>query len=87
MEITEELPVIEKIIEVEVDNEEGESLLERTLIFDGRENQNLAEVVQKLEEENVVLEDKIIKRSKGKKIYWNSLCVGRWVNYNTKCNT
>ena len=63
--VTEE---IEKIIEIEVDNDEGESLLERTLIFDGRENQNLAEVVQKLEEENVVLEDKIIKRSKGKKI-------------------
>ena len=59
---------IEKIIEVEVDTKEDESILEKTLIFDGRENQNLAEVVQKLEEENVVLEDKIIKRSKGKKI-------------------
>lgn len=42
--------------------------LEKTLIFDGRQNQNLAEVVEKLEEENVVLEDKIIKRSKLKKI-------------------
>lgn len=42
--------------------------LEKTLIFDGRQNQNLAEVVEKLEEENVVLEDKIIKRSKFKKI-------------------
>lgn len=59
---------IEKIIELEVDSKEDESILEKTLIFDGRENQNLAEVVQKLEEENVVLEDKIIKRSKGKKI-------------------
>ena len=63
--VTEE---IEKVIEVEVDTTEEESILEKTLIFDGRENQNLAEVVQKLEEENVVLEDKVIKRSKGRKI-------------------
>lgn len=72
LEITEEIPVvakeIEKIIEVEVDTTEEESILEKTLIFDGRENQNLAEVVKNLEEENVVLEDKIVKRSKGKKI-------------------
>lgn len=59
---------IEKIIEVETDNNEEDTFLERTLIFDGRENQNLAEVVEKLEAENVVLEDKVIKRSKGKKI-------------------
>ena len=59
---------IEKIIEVETDNSEEDTFLERTLIFDGRENQNLAEVVEKLEAENVVLEDKVIKRSKGKKI-------------------
>ncbi len=45
-----------------------EELLEKTLIFDGRENQNLAEVVEKLEEKNVVLEDKIIKRNKANKI-------------------
>lgn len=72
LEITEEIPVvakeIEKIIEVEVDTTKEESILEKTLIFDGRENQNLAEVVKNLEEENVVLEDKIVKRSKGKKI-------------------
>lgn len=74
LEVTEEIeqPIvtkeIEKVIEVETETNEEESLLEKTLIFDGRENQNLAEVVQKLEEENVVLEDKIIKRSKGKKI-------------------
>lgn len=69
---TVEIPIIteeiEKIIEVEVDSNDENSFLEKTLIFDGRENQNLAEVVQKLEEENVVLEDKIIKRSKAKKI-------------------
>lgn len=59
---------IEKIIEVETDNTDEDTFLERTLIFDGRENQNLAEVVEKLEAENVVLEDKVIKRSKGKKI-------------------
>ena len=58
---------IEKVIKKEVEIEE-ESILEKTLIFDGRENQNLSEVVEKLEEENVVLEDKVIKRSKGKKI-------------------
>ena len=67
-----EIPVvtdeIEKVIEVEVDANEEESILEKTLIFDGRENQNLAEVVEKLEEENVVLEDKVIKRSKVRKI-------------------
>lgn len=45
-----------------------EELLERTLIFDGRENKNLTEVVEKLENENVVLEDKVIKRSKVKKV-------------------
>lgn len=45
-----------------------EELLEKTIIFDGRQNQNLAEVVEKLEEKNIVLEDKVIKRSKGKKI-------------------
>lgn len=59
---------IEKIIEVETDKGDEDTFLERTLIFDGRENQNLAEVVEKLEAENVVLEDKVIKRSKGKKI-------------------
>ena len=51
-----------------VEHKQPEVDLEKTLIFDGRQNQNLAEVVEKLEEENVVLEDKIIKRSKAKKI-------------------
>lgn len=45
-----------------------EEQLEKTLIFDGRQNQNLVEVVEKLEEKNVVLEDKVIKRSNVKKI-------------------
>ena len=69
--VTEE---IEKVIEEEVDTEE-ESILEKTLIFDGRENQNLAEVVEKLEETNVVLEDKIIKRSKARRIIVNILAL------------
>lgn len=69
--VTEE---IEKVIEEEVDTEE-ESILEKTLIFDGRENQNLAEVVEKLEETNVVLEDKIIKRSKVRRIIVNILAL------------
>ena len=74
LEVTEEIqqPIvteeIEKVIEIEIDTDDKESILEKTLIFDGRENQNLAEVVKKLEEENVVLDDKVIKRSKGKKI-------------------
>lgn len=55
-------------VEVEVDVKNEDTVLEKTLIFDGRENQNLAEVVEKLENDNVILEDKIIKRSKGKKI-------------------
>ncbi len=63
--VTEE---IHKVIEVETDTTDEESFLEKTLIFDGRENKNLAEVVEKLEAENVVLEDKVIKRSKGKRI-------------------
>ena len=45
-----------------------EEQLEKTLIFDGRQNKNLLEVVEKLEEKNVVLEDKVIKRSNVKKI-------------------
>ena len=71
VEIVEE-PKEEVIEEVQVEETE-ETVLEKTLIFDGRENQNLAEVVKKLEEDNVVLDDKIIKRSKGKKIAVNIL--------------
>lgn len=53
---------------VQVKEVSKEEQLEKTLIFDGRQNQNLVEVVEKLEEKNVVLEDKVIKRSKVKKV-------------------
>lgn len=52
----------------EVKETKKEEALEKTIIFDGRQNKNLAEVVEKLEEKNVVLDDKVVKRSKGKKI-------------------
>jgi predicted bacteriocin transport accessory protein len=52
----------------EVKESKKEEALEKTIIFDGRQNKNLAEVVEKLEEKNVVLDDKVVKRSKGKKI-------------------
>ncbi len=57
---------IKKTKKSEVKNQEKE--LEKTIIFDGRQNKNIADVVNKLEEENIVLEDRIIKRSKIKKI-------------------
>ncbi len=66
--IAKELPEEVIQVEVEVDVKNEDTVLEKTLIFDGRENQNLAEVVENLENNNVILEDKIIKRSKGKKI-------------------
>ncbi len=42
--------------------------LEHTIIFDGIENKNIADVVNKLEEETVTVEDKVIKRSKVRKL-------------------
>ena len=45
-----------------------EELLDRTMIFDGAQKKNLKEVVENLEKENVVLKDKVIKRSKIKKV-------------------
>ena len=42
--------------------------LEKTIIFDGRESKNISDVVSKLEEDKVVLEDKIVERSKTRKI-------------------
>ena len=45
-----------------------EEQLEKTLVFDGKQNENLEEVVTKLEKDNVVLKDKVIKRSKAKKV-------------------
>ena len=74
IEKVEEKPIAKEVpeeviqVEVEVDVKNEDTVLEKTLIFDGRENQNLAEVVENLENNNVILEDKIIKRSKGKKI-------------------
>ena len=53
----EEVKPVEKV-------ETKEEKLEKTIIFDGKQNKNLKEVVEKLEEENVVVEDKVIKRSK-----------------------
>ena len=40
--------------------------LEKTIIFDGRQNKNLKEVVEKLEKDSVTVENRTIKRSKGK---------------------
>lgn len=45
-----------------------EEQLERTMIFDGEQKRNLKEVVEKLEKENVVLKDKVVKRSKVNKV-------------------
>lgn len=60
----------EIVLETDSPKEESEKsiLLEKTIIFDGIQNQNLADVVSKLEEDKVILDDKIIKRSKIKKV-------------------
>lgn len=42
--------------------------LDRTMIFDGEQKKNLQEVVDKLEKENIVLKDKVVKRSKLKRV-------------------
>lgn len=42
--------------------------LDRTMIFDGEQKRNLQEVVDKLEKENIVLKDKVVKRSKLKRV-------------------
>lgn len=60
--------ISKKTVEKKVNKLTEEQLLEKTLIFDGLQNQNLVEVVEKLEEKNVVLEDKVIKRNKLNKI-------------------
>lgn len=66
-EVEEEI-VEETIVEIEVPEEKvKEDKLEKTLIFDGTRNKNLNDVVDKLEEDNIVLDDKIIKRSPAKK--------------------
>ena len=61
-----ELAKVEKP-EVKVE-EPKEEKLEKTIIFDGKQNKNLKEVVEKLEEENVVVENKVIKRSRARKV-------------------
>ena len=47
----------------EKEKEEQLKQLEKTMIFDGSQSRNLEEVVNKLEEDNVVLENKVVKRS------------------------
>ena len=59
---------VEKVVEEVKPVETKEEILEKTIIFDGKQKRNLQEVVDKLEEETVVVEDKVIKRSKLKKI-------------------
>ena len=54
-------------VKVERSYESQAEQLEKTLIFDGKHNDNLEEVVTKLEKENVVLKDKVVKRSKARK--------------------
>lgn len=58
---------ITPVEEPKVETLSKEEQLEKTIIFDGTHNKNLNDVVDKLEEDNVVLEDKVIKRSKTKK--------------------
>ncbi len=56
---------VEKKVEApKIQVTEEEARLEKTIIFDGKQSKNLREVVEKLEEENVVVDDKVIKRSK-----------------------
>lgn len=64
----EKITTPKKEIKLESEITKEDNNLEKTLIFDVQENKNIKEVVKKLEEENIVLEDKVIKRSKGKKI-------------------
>lgn len=42
---------------------ESSSQLEKTMIFDGTQRKNLEEVVNKLNEDNILLKDKVVKRS------------------------
>ena len=77
--VKEEKKINDKVIsKKEVINEtelNKEKNLEKTLIFDGTQTKNLREVVDKLEEENIVLKDKVIKRSKAKKVICISLVI------------
>lgn len=69
--IEEIIPEKEQIIEettIELEEKKPEENLEKTIIIDNVEKQNIDEVVDNLEEENIVLTNKVIKRSKAKKI-------------------
>lgn len=59
--------VVKKKIVKEVPKTQ-EDKLEKKIIFDGTESKNIADVVNKLEEDNIILEDKVVKRSKARKI-------------------
>lgn len=63
---TEKVEKIEKVEKEEKVASKNKDL-EKTIIFDGRQSKNIADVVNRLEEDNIVLDDKIIKRSKAKK--------------------
>ncbi len=60
-------PVEKKVVEPKK-VEKKEEQLEKTLIFDGRQNENLEKVVNNLEKDNVVLKDRVVKRNKVNKI-------------------
>ena len=68
----EKVKPVEPVAKVETKEEK----LEKTIIFDGKQNKNLKEVVEKLEEQNVVVEDKVIKRSKVRKILIIIVAIG-----------
>ena len=65
-EVVELEPVIEPVIEKEETIEEIVNL-DKTLIIDGEENENLKEVVNNLEKDRILTKDKVIIRSKTRK--------------------
>ena len=50
----------EKIDDIATENKEQ---LEKTMIFDGSQRKNLEDVVNKLNEDNIILKDKVVKRN------------------------
>lgn len=65
-EVVELEQVIEPVIEKEETTEEIVNL-DKTLIIDGEENENLKEVVNNLEKDRILTKDKVIIRSKARK--------------------
>jgi predicted bacteriocin transport accessory protein len=59
-------PVVEKEVEP-VEIEEEIINLDKTLIIDGEDNENLKEVVNNLEKDRILTKDKVIYRSKARK--------------------